>query len=117
MENIKPKDLYFTDQNLEYKEDWNSYINNLLNDPEITKTPKIINALYNKKQILENKKLDYDDKKVLVNPLLPGIRGLRGIPEKYVLLAIDTLFPPSLEELDGGKTRTRKTRTRKTNKN
>ena len=49
MENIKPTDLYFKISDLEYKTDWNSYINNLLTDPDIKKTPQIINALYQKK--------------------------------------------------------------------
>ncbi len=116
MENVRPRDLYFKDSNLQYKVDWNSYINNLLTDPEIKKTPQIINALYKKKIVLENKKLDYDDQKLLVDPLLPKINELRDIPEQDVLLFIDNLFPPSLEELDGGrpKTKRRKTKTKKT---
>ena len=122
MENIKPTDLYFKISDLEYKTDWNSYINNLLTDPDIKKTPQIINALYQKKIVLENKKITYGDQKLLVDPLLPNIGNLRNIPEEDVLLFINNLFPPSLEELDGGrpkqkKTKTKtKTKTRKTRK-
>ena len=92
MENINPTDLYFKISDLEYKTDWNSYINNLLTDPDIKKTPQIINALYQKKIVLENKKITYGDQKLLVDPLLPNIGNLRNIPEEDVLLFINNLF-------------------------